>query len=88
MHLALERHVALDGQPYFRDLGGNATTDSRTVMWGEAYRSGELPRLTGMHFREPPTQIPFDSAKGLAQGRLFVGRNPPRDDMVGRCSAP
>jgi len=42
---APERHVVLDGQPNFRDLGGYETTDGRTVKWGEVYRSGELPRL-------------------------------------------
>ena len=41
-----ERHIALDGQPNFRDLGGYQTTDGRTVKWGEVYRSGELPRLS------------------------------------------
>ena len=41
-----ERHVALDGQPNFRDVGGYRTGDGRTVKWGEVYRSGELPRLS------------------------------------------
>jgi len=41
-----ERHVVLDGQPNFRDLGGYETVDGRTVKWGQVYRSGELPRLT------------------------------------------
>ena len=41
-----ERHVALDGQPNFRDLGGYRTADGRTVKWGQVYRSGELPRLS------------------------------------------
>ena len=41
-----ERHIALDGQPNFRDVGGYETTDGRTVRWGEVYRSGELPRLS------------------------------------------
>ena len=40
-----DRHVALDGQPNFRDVGGYETTDGRTVKWGKIYRSGELPRL-------------------------------------------
>ena len=40
------RHVPLDGQPNFRDLGGYRTVDGRTVKWGQVYRSGELPRLT------------------------------------------
>jgi protein-tyrosine phosphatase len=43
---AHERHVALDGQPNFRDVGGYETSDGRTVKWGEVYRSGELPRLS------------------------------------------
>lgn len=41
-----ERHVALSGQPNFRDLGGYETDDGRTVKWGEVYRSGELGHLT------------------------------------------
>jgi len=41
-----ERHVALDGQPNFRDVGGYETSDGRTVKWGEVFRSGELPRLS------------------------------------------
>jgi protein-tyrosine phosphatase len=43
---APERHIALDGQSNFRDLGGYQTTDGRTVKWGDVYRSGELPHLT------------------------------------------
>jgi protein-tyrosine phosphatase len=42
----LARHVALEGQPNFRDLGGYETADGRTVKWGQIYRSGELPELT------------------------------------------
>jgi protein-tyrosine phosphatase len=41
-----ERHIILDGQPNFRDLGGYVTNDGKTVKWGEVYRSGELPRLS------------------------------------------
>jgi protein-tyrosine phosphatase len=41
-----DRHVVLDGQPNFRDLGGYETADGRTVKWGQVYRSGELPRLS------------------------------------------
>jgi len=40
------RHIELDGQPNFRDLGGYKTIDGKTVKWGQVYRSGELPRLT------------------------------------------
>ena len=41
-----QRHVALEGQPNFRDVGGYESTDGRSVRWGEVYRSGELPELT------------------------------------------
>jgi protein-tyrosine phosphatase len=41
-----ERHIALEGQHNFRDLGGYKTANGQTVKWGEVYRSGELPRLT------------------------------------------
>ena len=41
-----DRHVSLEGQPNFRDLGGYKTADGRTVKWGQVYRSGELPRLS------------------------------------------
>jgi len=40
------RHIELDGQPNFRDLGGYKTVDGKTVKWDQVYRSGELPRLT------------------------------------------
>ena len=40
------RHIVLDGQPNFRDLGGYATADGRAVKWGQVYRSGELLRLS------------------------------------------
>jgi len=44
--VAHTRHIALDGQTNFRDLGGYATTDGHTVKWGEVYRSGELHALS------------------------------------------
>jgi len=40
------RHVPLEGQPNFRDVGGYETADGRTVKWGQVYRSGQLPDLT------------------------------------------
>lgn len=41
-----KRHVSLDGQSNFRDIGGYITTDGRKVKWGEVYRSGELNKLS------------------------------------------
>jgi protein-tyrosine phosphatase len=43
---AHNRHIPLDGQTNFRDLGGYATTDGHTVKWGAVYRSGELQNLS------------------------------------------
>ena len=44
--LSQKRHISLEGQSNFRDIGGYKTSDGRTVKWGEVYRTGELPRLT------------------------------------------
>ncbi len=44
--VAPQRHVPLEGQPNFRELGGYQTSDGRTVIWGQVFRSGELPELT------------------------------------------
>jgi protein-tyrosine phosphatase len=40
------RHLALEGAPNFRDLGGYATSDGRHVKWGRLYRSDDLADLT------------------------------------------
>jgi protein-tyrosine phosphatase len=40
------RHVTLEGQSNFRDIGGYRTKNGKTVKPGLVYRSGELPRLT------------------------------------------
>ena len=42
----MNRHVPLSGQPNFRDLGGYAASDGRTVKWGQVFRSGELSQLS------------------------------------------
>lgn len=42
----MDRLVPLSGQPNFRDLGGYAAADGRTVRWGTVYRSGELSQLS------------------------------------------
>ena len=39
------RHVNLEGQSNFRDIGGYETEGGRLVKWGHVYRTGELPRL-------------------------------------------
>lgn len=40
-----ERLIPMKGTDNFRDLGGYATTDGRTVKWGLLYRSGDLSDL-------------------------------------------
>ncbi|MDN2481366.1 tyrosine-protein phosphatase [Vibrio agarivorans] len=40
------RHISLEGQPNFRDIGGYQSTSGTSVRWNTIYRSGELPRLT------------------------------------------
>ena len=45
-YAATGRHVELDGQSNFRDIGGYMTTDGRRVKWGQVYRSGELQDLS------------------------------------------
>ena len=40
------RHVPLEGQPNFRDIGGYKTKDGQTVQRRLIFRSGELPQLT------------------------------------------
>ena len=44
---SMDRHIPLEGQPNFRDLGGYAAADGRRIKWGVVYRSGELSQLTG-----------------------------------------
>lgn len=41
-----DRHIALEGESNFRDLGGYQTADGRSVKWGQVYRSGKLSKLS------------------------------------------
>jgi len=43
---ARTRSVTLAGESNFRDLGGYATTDGRSLKWGVLFRSGELHDLS------------------------------------------
>jgi protein-tyrosine phosphatase len=78
-----QRHIEMESQSNFRDLGGYTTTDGRTVKWGQIYRSGELPRLTDqdvikLDSLEINTVINFLTPKELAshgQDRLPDGVN-------------
>ncbi len=40
------RHIELEGEPNFRDIGGHQTEDGKTVKWGQIYRTGKLSKLT------------------------------------------
>jgi len=44
--IVAERLLPFDGAEHFRDLGGYATSDGRSVRWGRAYRSGQLAGLS------------------------------------------
>lgn len=44
------RHLALEGTPNFRDVGGYETKDGHYVRWGLLYRSGVLTNLTPHDF--------------------------------------
>ena len=41
-----ERLLPLEGGRNFRDMGGYATADGRTVRWGKVFRSGAMAGLT------------------------------------------
>lgn len=44
--LSDKRHITLEGQSNFRDIGGYKTNDGRVVQWGLIFRSGELHSLS------------------------------------------
>lgn len=50
MSTAKNRHIPLDGASNFRDFGGYATTDGKTVAWRRLYRSDRLNELTQADF--------------------------------------
>jgi protein-tyrosine phosphatase len=72
-----DRHIALDGQPNFRDLGGYETADGRTVRWGQVYRSGELPRLTDADVAHLET-LGIDTVVSFLTEREIEARGPDR----------
>lgn len=41
------RHLKFEGGCNFRDIGGYAAADGRTVKWGQVYRTGVLSYFTG-----------------------------------------
>lgn len=44
--LVHSRHINLEGEPNFRDMGGYLTENGKIVKWGQVYRSGKLSKLT------------------------------------------
>ena len=46
MSVTPARHLNLSGASNFRDLGGYATSDGRTVRWRQIFRSNHLGHLT------------------------------------------
>jgi len=75
------RHIQLEGESNFRDLGGYKTSDGRMVKWGLLYRSGSLSKLTDgdlaiLEKRGIQTVIDFrstDEVEKLGQNRHLNG---------------
>lgn len=72
-----ERRVALRGPVNFRDLGGYATNDGRTLEWRRLYRSDSLHHLAPedgplLHERGIATAIDFRADDEL--DRIGIGR--------------
>ena len=44
--MATPRHIPLESQPNFRDLGGYAAAEGKHTHFGQLYRSGNLDQLT------------------------------------------
>jgi len=73
-----DRHIALDGQPNFRDLGGYHTVDGRTVRYGQVYRSGRLAalsdadvsKLDALHVRTVVNLLTDDDREIYGEDRL------------------
>lgn len=80
----MNRHVPLSGQPNFRDLGGYAAGDGRTVKWGLVYRSGELSQLSeddvgklgSLGIRAVVDLRSPEEVAARGQGRLPAGAEP------------
>jgi protein-tyrosine phosphatase len=61
------RHLALQGTPNFRDLGGYQTTDGHYTHWGIIYRSGVLGNLTPTDLKtSPEVWIPNTSVEHIS----------------------
>ena len=72
-----ERRVALRGPVNFRDLGGYASNDGRTIAWRRLYRSDSLHHLAPddgplLHERGIATAIDFRADDEL--DRIGIGR--------------
>lgn len=79
--MGLDRHVPLDGQSNFRDLGGYDTVDGRTVRYGQVYRSGtlvalsnaDLSRLGKLNVRTVVNLLTPDDRDAYGEDRLPEG---------------
>ena len=74
------RGVELEGAVNFRDLGGYATSDFRSILRGRVYRAGDISMLTDADMEELKrrkiyTVIDFrgESEAAAAPGRLLPG---------------
>jgi protein-tyrosine phosphatase len=76
----MERHIKLDGCLNFRDLGGYATRDGRSVRWRQVFRSDALHLLSAADVESLRDVLRLDGVIDLrstaeieADGRGLIG---------------
>ena len=92
---APSRHIKLEGEPNFRDIGGYKTHDGKTVKWRQVFRSGELGQLSDADVEtldklQLKTVVNFllpEEIKRHGQDRLPKGVNRVFDPITGKRSA-
>ena len=70
------RHLNLAGASNFRDLGGYATQDGRTVRWRQIFRSNHLGHLT-------PADIAVLRQLGVRSAFDFRGKDERSEALCG-----
>ena len=84
-----ERLIPLRGTDNFRDLGGYATEDGRTVRWGLLYRSGDLANLKAKD-RKLLSHLPIETVVDFrnAEDRLRKPDRLPKERVIRTVNPP